>query len=622
MTRDERREEAEARPELPDVWQGPAPDDRTVRSPGLADVYEGPEPASADADGPAADAGAELAAIQDVVQRSQEPTDETDPGSGAPSRLVRVEADREAEDQLSHRGVAIVHHVVVPAAAIAMVGSLLFLLLDIRAVFVEGSFSLKWIGLCFVVATVLTARYGKSIGERDQAAFYTAVLAVVTFMAMAMSPWEPPQTEFWGPLLNGLVLYVTWRFATQLTRDLSADLDDTVRLRRRIFGMERVALETWRRQQEAEGRASYRNLGTTTPRADSESAQRSIVRLTFLGLGIFVVSELLLRRAHPDLAGQALAAIVSFLLSAGVLLGAASVAAQQRRLARLHASASWTLVTGRVVAALGLTVLVVALVLQIPATHLQGTGELEALPGETPTEAGGSVQKDTEQDRDDGAAAAGEGDGRSAEATTGSNPEGGGQPKSFDLVAALTRAGSWLRWPLTAIVLIVIAAAVVRWLRRQERPGRAVGRMLRKLSSRLAAACTRIWRMLDLLRGRAGRRPSDRDGHRPDLSRAIAALRDQDPGPAVIGAYAALQAALTDLGYARPAEATALEYTASIPGVLSRLRPAADRLTRLYLLAAYSSGRLAEAQRKQALDSLEELRLAIQLHGDELSLRG
>lgn len=98
-------------------------------------------------------------------------------------------------------------------------------------------------------------------------------------------------------------------------------------------------------------------------------------------------------------------------------------------------------------------------------------------------------------------------------------------------------------------------------------------------------------------------------------------LRDEEPARAVVGAHSLLQSALADLGHARLADQTPIEYLRGIPGTLSRLRPAAERLTRLYLLAAYAPVALADAQRKQAVEALEELRLASKLHADEIRRR-
>ena len=57
------------------------------------------------------------------------------------------------------------HHVVVPAAVIAMVASLLFYLVDVRSAFLGGGPQLKWIGFCFAAATVLIERYGHREGD-------------------------------------------------------------------------------------------------------------------------------------------------------------------------------------------------------------------------------------------------------------------------------------------------------------------------------------------------------------------------------------------------------------------------------------------------------------------------
>ena len=627
---------AVAPPELPDVWQGPVPEERRQMSSDLADVYEGPEPGaefSKRVDIPPTEVGAAMAEISEAVRRSRAPDDsEAQESDENQVPLLRVERDEQARDELSRPDVTLIHHVVVPGATIAMVGSLLFFLLDVRAAFVGGSFSLKWMGLCFVVATVLIARYIRLVGRPDSATLYSSALAVVTFVAMAMSPWEPPQTQIWGPLFNGVVLYITWRFASRLMHDLSADLDETTRRRRRLFGLERQALETVRRQQAADVKASYRrpvysNRDRTT--SDSEAALRSIARLTWTGLVIFALGEPILRLAEPGLGGKALGAMVAFLIAAGVLLAAASVAAQQRRLQRLHASAPWTLVTGRVATALLMTVLALAVVLQFPAVHVEGTGHLDpdvrhgrsGALGDEPGREPGPHEPEAEVSE---SAEEGSG-GRSSRSESGQGSESGGDTSnrsapasmSLGLVSSLAGLGAFLRWPLLALVAIFLVVAAVRWIGRQNRPGSALLDLCRNVLGRMAATVAGLWNRIGGLVFRRRRTTAGTNREGGDPFAAMGDLRQLDPRPAVVGAYAVLQAAFAKVGHTRSAEATPMEYFRAIPGVLDRLRPAAGIITRLYLLAAYAPTRLGHAQRRQALEALDELRAAMQLHAED-----
>lgn len=629
--------------ELPDVWEGPVPEERSLES-GLADVYDGPEIEDGPApQAPPQEAGTAMAEIFEAVRRSETSDDDESEeesshaagSSGSPrsvheSPIVRIEPDRKASQELSRPDVTLIHHVVVPGAIIAMVGSLLFFLLDLRAAFVDGSFSLKWIGLCFVVATVLIARYSRLMGQPDNASLYSGALGGATFVAMAMSPWEPAQTKAWGPLLNGLALFVTWRFASRLTSNLSADLDHRARRRRRLYGLERQAFESVRKQQQAAGRAGFRLPLGGGKKSDSESAVRSIARLTLFGLAIFALGEPILRLAQPELAGKALASMVAFVIAAGTLLGAASVAAQQRRLERLHASAPWTLVTGRVLSALALTVVVLTLALQMPGVHVEGSGELRPKPADGRMGDGEASRNDPSESEDppdsDGEtepAERGEESSASRRSETRETTSRGTSPPnpSFSFVSSLAQLGAFLRWPILVLVVIVVTVVVVRWIARQDSLGTALAKLLggvmRRLGGQLADAWQRLGKSLSLLRfWRRGRKGKTR--RRGDPFASMAELRGREPGPAIIGAYAVLQAALSDLGHARSAEVTPLEYYRAIPGILQRLRPSAERLTRLYLLAAYAPAQLGDAQRKQALDALEELRLAARLHADEL----
>lgn len=617
------------RGEMPEVWEGAVPEERAEVSLGLADVYEGPDLGlAADLPVRSQEAGEGLEQIYEAVRRSEAPhgegaedEDETGDGGevtfglhggaveaaiGGPHVLSRdTEAASAARVELARPDVVLMHHVVTPVATIAMVGALLFYLLDLRSVFVPGSFSLKWMGLCFVVATVLIARYGRLLGPWGYQRLYTAALAAATFVAMAMSPWEPPQTRIWGPLCNAVVLWVVWRYATGLTENLSIDLDTDAPKRRTLFGLERLALETWRRQRSAAGKASSRP-GARAVRAGGPAVLRAVGVLVLTTLAVFAFGEPILLLADSEVKARALSAMVCFFLAAAVLLAAASTVAQQRRLRAMQATAPWTLVTGRVALALVLALFAVSLGLQLPGLTQAGAppevridrdeqGPRDAAVAQPPAAAG--------SDRAPG------GERFSDPAVTRSASRPAAQLKSFELVPSLSELGRLFLWPAFGIAAALALWALGARVGRQERLWPVVRGDPDRIRMKLRAASAALWKWLG---------PRARLRRRKDPLASLDELKDEQPARAVVGAYSLLQSALADLGHARLVDQTPIEYLRSIPGTMSRLRPAAERLTRLYLLAAYAQVDLADAQRKQALEALEELRLAAKLHAREI----
>jgi len=115
------------------------------------------------------------------------------------------------------------HHVVVPAAVIAMVASLLWYLVDVRSAFLGGGPQLKWIGFCFAVATVLIERYGHSQVDQVLQGCYTAALGIATIMVMLAEPWESRSVGLGEKLANLLIIAAVWRFATKVTQGLSPE---------------------------------------------------------------------------------------------------------------------------------------------------------------------------------------------------------------------------------------------------------------------------------------------------------------------------------------------------------------------------------------------------------------
>ena len=99
-----------------------------------------------------------------------------------------------------------------------MVYSFLYYLLLVRSMFFGGTGALQWIGFLFVFATVLTARYGTTRGDKMTQAAYSLVMLVATGMAL-MTRSESSGTAISSMLLLGFV----WLYATGVTYALSLE---------------------------------------------------------------------------------------------------------------------------------------------------------------------------------------------------------------------------------------------------------------------------------------------------------------------------------------------------------------------------------------------------------------
>jgi len=147
--------------------------------------------------------------------------------------------------------VRITNHVVVPGAIIAMVASLLFFLVDVRSVFLPFGDTLKWIGFCFVVATVLIERYGKVSGSQDGKGIYTVVLAMAMLLVLVVQPWDRRPTGIVDFAVNAAIVAVAWRFATRLTASLSREGEEPPPKKGlELYGVERLKHESWLAEQD------------------------------------------------------------------------------------------------------------------------------------------------------------------------------------------------------------------------------------------------------------------------------------------------------------------------------------------------------------------------------------
>lgn len=277
---------------------------------------------------------------------------------------------------------AFMAHVVVPVALISMGYSFLSFLVEVRSVYFPGRRALNWLGFFFVVATVLIERYGRVSRRRVRQGVYGAALAGATALVLVVSPWESPGGSWQGRVLNGLIIFATWKLLTVVTGGVSREGEVDERPRgQRLYGLERITLERFQRQ---------RGRGQSVRRQEEEApaARRGprptvlVARLAVIALVVFALSERVLLAGVPEAGERGLTAMVVFFLATGMVLSASSFVELQRRLRRGGGRDSGEGLFGRVVVAFLLLIAVLSLALGLPGIRYQGRSELR------PTELG------------------------------------------------------------------------------------------------------------------------------------------------------------------------------------------------------------------------------------------
>jgi hypothetical protein len=512
------------------------------------------------------------------------------------------------------------HHVVVPAAVIAMTTSFLFYLADLRSAFLGGDRALKWIGFCFVVATVLNERYSRSSGgDAQHQRFFTLALAGATALVMLMAPWETPRGSIWLTLANLSILAVIWHFATRVTRELSPEIgsDDEGKgspLRDLLFLDLREAEET------AEDAPQPTPL--TPPLAKPRSPAATVARLAAAALLTFALSEPIVMAAAPQTGAKALAAIVVFLFSTGIVLAAGSALDALRRAESAGGRVAPGLVPGRLALAALLLGVVLASALAMPGLNLQGTGRLRP-----PTAHGEGTERDRGNQETDHA---GQPDGtipgdvtgdhlRSDAGDPSNGPssqatfQGAGEPPPSSRLSGGPAAGAlgWLaaigKWLLVPLILTLAAAGiwglVLLWPLLKDWRSKA--------GNRWRALLDRLTGLLGRLSGPGGRRhPGIDPGIDPDFDplTGLDDLKDWPSREAVLETYHRFLALLESLGHSRPEKATPYEILGGLPPHLQPLEAPARTLTDLYVLAAYAPEPVEHGARDQAIGALEAIR--------------
>ncbi len=524
------------------------------------------------------------------------PPFEPRPAAGEPRRGGgRPAAGGEAEDGfLDQAAVALTHHVVVPAATIAMVAALLFYLVDVRSVFLGGSGSLKWLGFWFVTATVLIARYGKMSSAADRQGCYTAALLAATALAVMVAPWDRGGDGSGTELVNVLIILVTWRFATRLAASLSLEGTEEAPESYRLYGVERLEYETWRDQQAATAVPRKERSGGKGEAPANPSV--AVARLAVLALAAFAAGEPFLLAGPPQAGARGLAAMIVFLLATGVVLAAASGIAVLRRVRRLGGRMSIAALPGRVALAAVVMVVLLATALAMPGTAYRGSGALK------PRITGGEASLDAEGEPQASGESTPSGDPSRRQGRSASNREveptsENRSPPSLgaagSLLGTLVELGSWLRIPM----LLFLAALGLY----------ALWKLWPLLVSWRRGLWGRLRGWLAAFRGLFRRRRAV-PAARADPFADLASLGALPPQQAVVGAYGRLLDIMDGLGCPRPERDTPYEFAGAVSRRFRELAGVSDRLTALYVKAAYSDESVEAEDRRGAIRALEELR--------------
>ncbi len=541
-------------------------------------------------------------------------------GSDATVPLAQRRPERHRSETthvgLDDLGLLATEHLVVPAAILAMVSAFLFYLLELREAFFGVNTALRQIGFCFVAATVLIARYGKTQRDRERQEFYTGCLAIATLLAMLVRSGSLGSVFF-----NLLTIALVWRFATRLTRGLSLDLwEAPPTLEEALYGEDRLKME---RMAEEHGlkRRKTRGKKKTDGKDAHGNPSGPVAKLALLALVTFALGEPVLAAAPPILGQRAMAAVVVFLFATALVLAAGSAIGTFRHVRREGGLTSTYLVPGRILTGGVLAALALALAMALPGVRFLGQGSLRtASESESNFSAHGESSAGSESDN----FPQGEKKARQSEANQGDrkmsqegeqgqgeegqegSPEGDSSSSSSQtmpsgpagsLLTMLTNLGRFL---IPIVIVIAIAVGLFFAIRHFA--------LLRSLAGRAGALFLGFWARLF-----ARLRPRSRPGESPvqDPFLGMDSLAGIAPRQAILDAYDRLLRAFEQAGHRRFERQTPEEFLASIPGRLRDLQPPTASLTQLYLQAAYSAREPEDDAGKHALGHLRQLAEAI-----------
>ncbi|HEY4587916.1 MAG TPA: DUF4129 domain-containing protein, partial [Thermoanaerobaculia bacterium] len=432
-----------------------------------------------------------------------------------------------------------------------------------------------------------------SQGDRELQGCYTAALGIATIMVMLAEPWESRSVGFGEKLANLLIIAAIWRFATKVTQGLSPEEGRPAGTGLRLYGLERLRVEAWQREKGTQPAKKAQPAPPPNPAL-------SVARLAALALLGFALGEPVLLNAAPQTGIRALAAVVIFLFSTGIVLAAGSSLDSLRRAEWAGGQVSPLLVPGRLVLAGGLLVLVLAAVLAVPGLRFQGTGRLRppVAPGEGAEADRGYQQADQagklqgrppEEDRQGSRSQAGE-------ATRGDRDVRDAFAALTGPAAALVRTLATLgKWLIVPLILALALAGL--W---------ALARLWPQLAGWRDRMLDRWRNLLRRLAGLFKYRP--RPARKADPLANLESLALLPPREAVLAAYLRFLDFLASLGSPRPAKSTPYEVLYGLPASLRYLEDPARTLTELYVQAAYAAEPVEHDAGQRAIVTLKGMR--------------
>ncbi len=441
-------------------------------------------------------------------------------------------------------------HAIVPAAIIGMVYSFLYYLLLVRSMFFGGTGALQWIGFLFVFATVLIVRYGTTRGDKTTQVAYSLVMLVATGMAL-MTRSESSGTAISSMLLLGIV----WLYATGVTYALSL-----------------------------EGGREKSTHGAVAP----------VVALGAVAMLVFAVGEPFMLNASPEIAIQALLAIIVYLLSTAVALAAASTTSQARRAFRAGGDVALGVMPLRVGTAALIAVALMAVALTLPGVRYAGSGRIQQAPEAFLQQRPFSLGADPISGQIGEELIYGLPWGWLSGLEVMTNPSGQASA-AYAVIWALQIAGA-------VVAAVVILAAIVFVVSRHSDKlghlGPALHRYLAWLKRSFSSKVPE-WA-----------RPSGPGRRRPTIDpfADIDALASRPAREAVVEVYLRSTVLLERLGHPRPPAATPYDLLGSLPERLVHLSDLLADITRLYVRAAYSDQEMHEEDRAGAIATLVAMR--------------
>lgn len=488
-------------------------------------------------------------------------------------------------------GLLAIHHLVVPAAVITMVASLLFYLVDVRSAFLGGGPHLKWIGFCFAMGTVLIERYGRTTGESEHQGCYTLALTGATALVMLLAPWDTGAPRLEERLANLLIVAIVWRFATRVTRGLSPESGERRAQAAAFYGLDRLTLEAWQKKQAAEKGIAPPPL-VKPPEPLPKNPAASVARLAGVALVAFALGEPVLLRAAPQTGVRALAAVIVFLFSTGLVMAAGSSMDALRRAERAGGRTDPSFLPRRLAFAAGFLILLLSAGLGVPGLEFRGSGLLRP-----PKASGEGAAQDRGYQRSDQTEKV-----PSGEAPDQEGPETQTAPSGL---GGITGPAASLLWVLTALgkVLIVpfvlVLVAVGIWKLVRLWPGLGGWRL--RLKDR--------WRsFLQKISGWLLWSPKKKRNQGPDPLARLEDLAGLPPRESVLAAYQRFLSLLDRLGSPRSGKDTPYDLLNHLPQDLRLLEDPARTLTEIYVRAAYSAEPVEHGARERAITALKGIR--------------